>query len=159
MEKYEIELIEEYSNLNLYSIKIAGNEYSEFENFVIRFSDNPLYKEDMDIILSWLDVIAQKGALERYFRPESSFKSKVVAIPIETNKLRLYCIRLTDGVLILGNGEVKDSDSWQNSATLSPLVRLLEDTERFILSRIKNGSLVVDNKKLIGNLKFRRKKQ
>lgn len=87
-----------------------------------------------------------KGALERYFRPESSFKSKVVAIPIETNKLRLYCIRLTDGVLILGNGGVKDSDSWQNSATLSPLVRLLEDTERFILSRIKNGSLVVDNK-------------
>ena len=45
MERYEVELIEQYDKLNLYSIRIDGHEYTEFEEFVLRFSDNDEYKE------------------------------------------------------------------------------------------------------------------
>lgn len=31
MERYEVELIEQYDKLNLYSIRIDGHEYTEFE--------------------------------------------------------------------------------------------------------------------------------
>ena len=66
MERYEVELIEQYDKLNLYSIRIDGHEYTEFEEFVLRFSDNDEYKEDLDIVLSWLDNIIRRG--KWYFR-------------------------------------------------------------------------------------------
>lgn len=160
MDKYSIELVEQYPKLNLYSIRFDGDEYTEFENFVIKFSENDEYKNDLDVILSWLDNIIRKGALERYFRPESSYGSGVKAIPICTNNLRLYCIRLNDNLLIVGNGGVKDAGKWQDSSVLSPMVELLEDTEHFIKSRLKSGRLSFGrNGELIGDLNFTRKQQ
>ena len=41
----------------------------------------------MDIVLSWLDNIIRRGALERYFRPEYRYGSGISAIPIETSRL------------------------------------------------------------------------
>ena len=160
MDKYSIELVEQYPKLNLYSLRFDGNEYTEIENFVIRFSGKDEYKNDLDVIISWLDNITSKGALERYFRPESSYGSGVKAIPICTNNLRLYCIRLNDNLLIVGNGGVKDVGKWQDSPVLSPMVKLLEDTEKFIKSRLKSGKLLLgSNGELIGDLNFTRRQQ
>lgn len=143
--------------MNLYSIRLDGNQYTEIENFVLKFSENQEYKDDLDAILSWLDNIVKKGALERYFRPESKYGSGVKAIPIYVNNLRLYCIRISDNILIVGNGGIKDADKWQESQTLSPMVKLLEDTERFIKSRLKNQTLYISpDGELIGNLNFTR---
>ena len=111
----------------------------------------------MDVIISWLDQIAERGAKERYFRPEGRYGDGVGVIPIEVgNKLRLYCLRLSDKILIFGNGGVKDSRSWQESETLAPYVKLLMDTSRFIASRIKDGTIVLADKEIVGNLNFTR---
>ena len=154
MERYEVELIEQYDKLNLYSIRIDGHEYTEFEEFVLRFSDNDEYKEDLDIVLSWLDNIIRRGALERYFRPEYRYGSGISAIPIETSKIRLYCVRISNKILILG---IKDADKWQDSPLLSSIVNRLVDTERFIQSRKHSGKICINESgELIGNLKFTR---
>ncbi len=92
-----------------------------------------------------------------YFRPEGRYGDGVSVIPIEVgNKLRLYCLRLSDKILIFGNGGVKDSRSWQESETLAPYVKLLMDTSRFIASRIKDGTIVLADKEIVGNLNFTR---
>ena len=157
MNKYSIELVEQHPKLNLYSIRFDGSEYTEIENFILNFSKDDKYKDDLDAILSWLDNIIKKGALERYFRPESKYGSGVKAIPIYINNLRLYCIRISDNLLIVGNGGIKDAGKWQDSHVLSPIVELLEDTERFINSRLKNGRLKFGcNGELIGDLNFTR---
>ena len=72
------------------------------------------------------------------------------------NKLRLYCLRLSNKILVFGNGGVKDTRSWQESETLAPYVKLLVDTSRFISSRIKDGTMVLVDKEIVGNLKFTR---
>lgn len=134
-----------------------GHEYTEFEEFVLRFSDDDEYKEDLDIVLSWLDNIICRGALERYFRPEYRYGSGISAIPIETNRLRLYCVRISNKILIVGNGGIKDVDKWQNSPLLSSIVNRLVDTERFIRSRKHSGEIWINEAdELIGNLKFTR---
>ena len=71
------------------------------------------------------------------------------------NKLRLYCLRLSNKILVFGNGGVKDTRSWQESETLAPYVKLLVDTSRFISSRI-NGTMVLVDKEIVGNLNFTR---
>lgn len=152
---YSIELIEEHDAVNFYSVQLEGEELSELERFFEKFPVGCEYDKDIDVIISWIDKIGEKGALERYFRPEGRYGDGVGVIPIEVgNKLRLYCLRLSDKILIFGNGGVKDADTWQNSETLAPYVETLIATSCFIASRIKDGKIVLVEKELIGNLNF-----
>lgn len=156
-QEYNIELLEEYENVNFYSIKMAGEELTELEAFFEKFPEGCEYDDEIDIIISWIDQIAERGALERYFRPEGNYGDGVGVIPIDVgNKLRLYCLRLSDKILVFGNGGVKDERTWQESETLAPYVKLLVDTSRFISSRIKDGTLVLVDKEIVGNLNFMR---
>lgn len=156
-QKYSIELLEEYDNINFYSILLDGEELTELERFFEKFPEGCPYDEEVDVILAWIDKISGTGALERYFRPEGKFGDGVGVIPIDVgNKIRLYCLRLSDKILIFGNGGIKDCRTWEESETLAPYVELLMDTSRFISSREKNGTIVIIDKEIIGNLNFTR---
>lgn len=152
-QEYHIELIEEHELVNFYSIHLEEEELSELERFFEKFPEGCAYDNEIDIIISWLDKIGENGALERYFRPEGKYGDGVGVIPINVgNKLRLYCLRLSENILVFGNGGIKDSRSWQNSETLAPYVKMLIDTSRFIASRINDGKIILVEKELIGNL-------
>lgn len=141
--------------MNFYSIHLESKELSELERFFEKFPEGCEYDEEVDIIISWLDKIGERGALERYFRPEGNYGDGVGVIPIDVgNKLRLYCLRISDKILVFGNGGIKDSDKWQNSESLGPYVKTLIDTSRFVTSRIRDGKIVIVDKELIGNLNF-----
>lgn len=155
-QQYSIELIEEHDAANFYSIHLNEEELSELEKFFEKFPEGSPYDEDIDTIIAWLDKIGETGALERYFRYEGRFGDGVSAIPIETSNLRLYCIRLSDRILIFGNGGVKDCASWQESETLAEYVEMLVCTSRFIASRLANGTIYMVDKEIIGNLNFSR---
>ena len=156
-QKYTIELLEEYQNVNFYSIHLEGEELTEMEAFFEKFPIGSEYDEEIDVIISWIDKIAERGALERYFRPEGKYGDGVGVIPIDVgNKIRLYCLRLSDKILVFGNGGIKDAARWEDSKTLAPYVKLLIDTSRFIASRIKDGTIVLMDKEIIGNLTFTR---
>ena len=154
---YSIELVEEFEHVNFYSIHLEGKELTELEAFFEKFPVGCDYDEEIDVIITWMDKIAETGALERYFRPEGRYGDGVGVIPIDVgNKVRLYCLRLSDKILVFGNGGVKDTATWQESEELAPYVKLLIDTSRFISSRMNNGSLVLVDKEIIGDLNFTR---
>lgn len=156
-QRYYIELIEEHEAVNYYSIHLDDEELSELERFFEKFPEGSGYDEEIETVIAWLDRIGEKGALERYFRPEGKYGDGVSAIPIETANLRLYCIRLSDKILVFGNGGIKESKTWEESETLSEYVEALMDTSRFIASRLEDGTLYIVDKELIGNLNFIRK--
>lgn len=154
---YSIELVEENENVNFYSIHLDGKELTELEDFFEKFPTGCDYDDEIDVIIAWMNRIANTGALERYFRPEGRYGDGVGVIPIDVGKkVRLYCLRLSDKILVFGNGGIKDTPTWQESESLAPYVKLLVDTSRFISSRIKDGSLVLVDKEIIGNLNFSR---
>lgn len=154
MGEYDIRLIEEHEAVNFYSIMLEGEELTELEKFFDKFPVGCEYDEEMDVIVAWLDRIGETGALERYFRSEGKYGDGVSAIHIESGKLRLYCLRLSDKILIFGNGDAKDTKSWQESETLSAYVQLLMDTSRFIASRVRDGKLLLVDKEIVGDLQF-----
>ena len=159
-QEYTIELVEEYENVNFYSIHLNGKELTEMESFFEKFPIGCEYDDEIDTIIAWIDKIAEKGALERYFKPEGKYGDGVGVIPIDLGKkLRLYCLRLSDKILVFGNGGVKDTATWEESEELAPYVKLLIDTSRFITSRISNGSLVLVDKEIVGNLNFTRNEE
>lgn len=81
MQNYRIELIEEYEKVNFYSIHLSVSEMSEFDRFFEKFPVGCEYDDEIDVIISWLDIIAEKGALERYFRPECRYGDGVGVPP------------------------------------------------------------------------------
>lgn len=154
---YSVELVEEYEKVNFYSIHLEGKELTEMEDFFDKFPIGCEYDDEIDVIISWIDKIAETGALERYFRPEGRYGDGVGVIPIDVgNKLRLYCLRLSDKILIFGNGGAKDTARWEESEELSSYVKILIDTSRFIASRLQDGSLLLVDKEIIGDLTFTR---
>lgn len=154
-QRYTIELIEEHEQVNFYSIKLEEEELAELDRFFEKFPEGCEYDDEIDVILAWMDHIAEHGALERYFRPEGKFGDGVGVIPIDLgNKVRLYCLRLSDNILVFGNGGIKDASSWEQSPTLAPYVELLIETSKFIASRIKSGAIVLVDKEILGNLNF-----
>ena len=154
-QRYTIELIEEHEQVNFYSIKLEEEELAELDRFFEKFPEGCEYDDEIDVILAWMDHIAEHGALERYFCPEGKFGDGVGVIPIDLgNKVRLYCLRLSDNILVFGNGGIKDASSWEKSPTLAPYVELLIETSKFIASRIKSGAIVLVDKEILGNLNF-----
>jgi hypothetical protein len=116
-----------------------------------RFTDDPEHVQDFRIILQWIKSMGdEKGTLERYFRPERRAR----AIPIVTSSLRLYCIRLSDELVILGNGGIKESRVVQDSPTLYPSFVAMNKVAQAVTTSIYKGRTLINRRELTGKLDF-----
>lgn len=67
----------------------------------------------------------------------------VVALPVLKSKLRLYCLRLTDKILVLGNGDVKNSRTYEEDNTLQGYVMDLQKFERMLRQEVRQGNVEI----------------
>lgn len=118
IKSFEIRSIAQAVKGSLFSICIDGDNVNEFEKFIVKHNDS--YNEDLNLILTAIKrMLEQSGFLERYFRPEGRMADRVCALPIQSGKLRLYCLRVNDSVLIVGNGGVKNAQKYQDCDDLN----------------------------------------
>lgn len=98
-----IELLETGEKVSLYSPIFEGEEYTEFEKFLLTYKDQ--YAQDVQILIRRIDIIKENGAEDRFFRYEGSKRDRVMALPshLDTSNLRLYCLNISHKILILGN--------------------------------------------------------
>lgn len=148
--KTTLDIISESERATLYSISFEKDDTTEFEKFVAEFEMNAEYNSDYQRIIAALQVILDKGALERFFRPEGKMNDNVHAIPIEGGKLRLYCLRISEQIVILGNGGVKNTKSYQEDSKLYGYVLDLQRFEKILKENIDKGYISVDEKELHG---------
>lgn len=64
--------------------------------------------------------------------------------------MRLYCLRMSDQILIVGNGGVKTTRTYNEDPILSGYVLDLQKFEKLIRAGIKNGALSIEEKEIIG---------
>ena len=102
-----IELLEDGEKVSLYSPHFEGEEYSEFEKFLLAYKDT--YPNDVRQLVYRLDIIKRDGARDMHFRYEGTRRDRVMALPshLETTSLRLYLLNIQAKILILGNGGLK----------------------------------------------------
>lgn len=145
-----LKTIEQNDNVGMFSICFEGSTESEFEKFLTEFKDNATYNKDFNIILMALAKIIDKGALERFFRNEGRMKDNLKALAIDSHKLRLYCLRISDQILILGNGGVKTTRTYQENEQLSGYVIELQKFDQVLLSAQKNGKITIEKNMITG---------
>ena len=75
-------------------------------------------------------------------------KDSVVALPVLSSKLRLYCLRLSDGILILGNGGVKQSRTYEEDDSLRGYVLTLQKFEELLKEGQRDGSVIVTERSI-----------
>lgn len=148
--KTTLDIISESEKATLYSISFEKDGTTEFEKFVAEFEMNAEYNSDYQRIIAALQVILDKGALERFFRPEGKMNDNIHAVPIEGGKLRLYCLRIFEQIVILGNGGVKNTKSYQEDPRLYGYVLDLQRFEKILKENIDKGYISVDEKELHG---------
>ena len=146
MSEVELFLIQNGDNCTIYTLQFLRDTESEFEKFINKFIDNAEYNEDYTRIAAFVSRIARTGALERYFRQEGKMNDSVVALPVIASKLRLYCLRLSDKILILGNGGVKATRTYDEDSILKGYVMTLQKFENLLQQGIDDGSVVITEK-------------
>lgn len=141
MNEVELLLIDEGENCTIYTLQFLRDVESEFEKFVSKFREDAEYSEDYMRIAAFIKRMLKTGASVRYFRPEGKMNDSVVALPVTSSKLRLYCLRLSDKILILGNGGVKKSQKYEDDSLLNGYVMTLQKFEKLLNQEVAGGNV------------------
>lgn len=134
---------------DIFSIRLNGNALTETEEFLIEYKDTkslPL-RQDLNSILTSINGIGNEGVLESFFRPEGKFFDRVCAVPLlishrrrdKCGTLRLYCIRMSDSLLILGGGGEKKTRTYEEDPTLLEKVRTLQSIDKVLTDMEEDG--------------------
>jgi hypothetical protein len=141
MTSIKLQSIAEAENGSLFSICFEGDSISEFEKFVQEHNES--YSKDLNTILTAIKrMLEVSGFLERYFQ----YNDNVCALPIDSGKLRLYCVRINDSILILGNGGVKKAQKYQDCDNLNGYVVTLQKLDKALKIAIKSGEVTIEER-------------
>jgi len=149
-----IELLEDGEKVSLYSPHFEGEDYSEFEKFLLTYKDT--YPDDVRQLVYRLDIIKRDGAQDMHFRYEGTRRDRVMALPshLETTSLRLYLLNIQAKILILGNGGLKNTATYEEDDNLHRQVKLLQKIDIEMKQRERNKVIVVTGTELLGELSF-----
>ena len=151
MAKATILSVDQTEKAGLFTIIFEGEAVSEFESFYNKFINDAERSDDLQKILTQIDLmLTERGFTERNFRPEGKMSDNVVAIPVYKNSLRLYCLRLSDSVLIVGNGGVKRTQKVEEDNILNGYVISLQKLDALLKADIKRGLVRIEKTEIIG---------
>lgn len=104
-------------------------------------------------VLTSSNVMAQKTVIFRY---EGTHKDRVMALPshLETTSLRLYLLNINAKILILGNGGLKATTTYEEDAHLNKCVETLQKIVIQLKQLEKRRIITVSGTKLLGTLTF-----
>ena len=143
MNEVELVLVNDTDKCTIYTIRFSEESETEYERFYSKFIEDTQLNQDLLRIVQLVDKIADEGALERFFRPEGKMRDSVVALPVLRSKLRLYCLRLSDRILILGNGGIKNSRTYEEDDSLRGYVFTLQKFEELLKEGQRDGTVIV----------------
>ncbi|MEZ4825745.1 MAG: hypothetical protein R3C61_05540 [Bacteroidia bacterium] len=161
-------LIEEfkfYEKTHFYTIRDENKADSETDLFIKRFFEENAsgfqndYYDDLTLILEWIRQIGKRGMKICSLRHENDAKAlppdKILPADLlylgrNRGKLRLYCIPLPPGVIILCGGGLKTSQKVQESPDLIAHFRLANQIAKKITEALISQEITIERGKLQG---------
>ena len=148
-------LFKSFEKVNFYTFQIDDTEQTETDKFFNRFENDENSTVDLNNLTYWLSLIGEKyEAKQEFFRHEGAAEalpppySKMVQEVI-VNNLRLYCVRLSDNIVILANGGVKTSQKVQDSPDLLRHFHFANNMSKQITDLIRQRELIFKGKNIL----------
>ena len=146
--KIELKELQEFEKIKYYTIQIENEDRSETQKFVDRFKESE-YRFEFEVIFYHIKKMGEKrGADERFFRYEREAHALPPYFEGEGGNLRLYCIRISNDIVILGNGGVKTADTYQDSPDCKPHIELLLNFNFVFTQHVKEGEITIEEKNI-----------
>lgn len=146
----QVEIFKVFKKVTLYTIRIDGEELNEASKFFKRSQTDPKLSKEIEEIKKLLSRIGNQGALERNFRYERAG----LALPVWTSNVRLYCHRVSNEILIIGNGGRKTSQKAQDSPDAFPHFSYINAFIKAFNKKLRAGEISVSGQELDGDLYF-----
>jgi len=153
--KIKIVFFAEGDHVAYYTLKYDGEDDTEYDKFFANYDTEEL-KEDIDTIMTAMEMIAENGAEDRHFRYAGSEFDNAMELPpnMYSSQLRLYCLKISKNIVILGNGGKKETRTYQEDPWLDSCVKILQEIDRLLKQRIESREVEIKGKQLIGHLSF-----
>lgn len=74
----------------------------------------------------------------------------LAALAIDSHQLRLYCLRISDQILIMGNGGIKDTRTYEESRELYGYVMDLQKFDELLKQAQKKGEITIEQTVITG---------
>ena len=150
MKKATVKTIEQSDKVGLYSICFDGSDLTEYEKFIQKFMTDATLNKDFQKVFRAINRIVANGALERYFCPEGRYGDHLAALSIDSKVLRLYCLRISDQILIVGNGGAKMTRTYEEDEELSGYVMDLQKFDALLEQELKKGKIKIEQNVITG---------
>jgi hypothetical protein len=135
-------------------IQLAGEGASELEKFLNNQACQATEGFE-DLVARLQDMVDEFGFSKQFFK-ESEGKRTNALHALAKGRLRLYCLRWNEVLLVTGYGGIKTTRTYQQDRTLDAAVELLQEVDRRLATRQKSGEINIDFQtgELSGNLIF-----
>ena len=152
MNSFTIKLFKSGRKANFYTIQYDQETLSEIERFLENYHIS--HADQVNIIVAEMQTMINKyGADYNFFRSEG--RDFLIALPKKTGvELRLYCIWVNREIVILGNGGLKKTRTFQEDTYLRKIAENLQEVNKLFEERKKNGEIWIEGSELKGNLHF-----
>ncbi len=147
---------DEASRCTFYTVRWEDSDTNETDKFFNKFESNTKYKKESQVLVSFLlDAIGENhGAKLLFFnRPENEVaglppKGRIqvgeIAFSFPDFPLRLYALRITNELVILFNGGIKDGPTNQKSSLHFVWKEACAFAQR-IDEALQEGILIIDH--------------
>jgi len=153
----------DFEKVRFYTVKFEGDKQNQLDQFFSTYESE--YAESIEFLLLWLTIIGEtRGATTQYFRPEENVSAlpppaatfRIFDYKIKKTKtnLRLYCIVLSEEVVILINGGIKESHLTQDSPSCWKQYMFTSNLASQIKAQFQNGNCELIGKRLKMNRNF-----
>ncbi len=141
-----------------YTVKNDGEKTNETDKFLLKYAENPIYKEDLQALLSFIiySIGDEHGAKDELF---NRHENEVTGLPSKGKislgeftyhyprfSLRLYALKITDDIVVLFNGGTKDGPTNQTSSLNIKWMEACSYAKR-ILQAMRDGEFEIDETK------------
>jgi hypothetical protein len=138
-----------------YTVQNDGDDYSETDKFLYRYEQLPEHEENLQSLLSFIlkSIGDDHGAIDELFnRPEN----EVTGLPVQGRiklgefryhypnfPLRIYALKITEEIVVLFNGGIKDGPTNQTSSLHIKWIEACAFARR-IMDALYNNEIVID---------------
>lgn len=157
MNTFALEIFDDQGKLcTFYTVRWEDAELSETDKFFLKFSNENQLKQALQELAKFLEVVIgnEYGALEDFFRFENNahaipsagtYKVEDIYINYGNFPLRLYCLRISESLVILFNGGEKTANTAQQGKTSMAFQEANIFAKR-ILEALKNKDIYINDK-------------
>jgi hypothetical protein len=138
--------------VTFYTIQSEDKDLSETDQFFEAYMKHPIYKSALQQLIVLMEIMGkEKSAQKRFFRDENAAHAlppkgnKIDWLTFADSPLRLYCLRLSDQIVILFNGGVKKSQKVQDSPLLMSKFRAAQIWAKQITQAIIEKEIRIDD--------------